>query len=100
MIEKKKSNLNSTLKLKFSPLENKEMLYKLPRLKLKPKLFKLNTYLLLLKRESLMLEENSTQPQEERNKRKNNVNHGEVNMLETLNKELLKLVSSDKLNKS
>lgn len=100
MTEKKKFHHNSTLKLKFSQLENKEMHYKLPSLKLKPKLFKLNTYSLLPKRESSMLEENSTQPQKERNKRKNNVNHGEVNMLETLNKEPLKLVSLDKLNKS
>ena len=48
----------------------------------------------------MMLEENSTQPPEERLPRKLNVKHGELNMLETPNKEPSKSVSSDKSNKS
>lgn len=100
MIEKRKSNLNLTLKPKFSLLENKETLYNLPKLKLKLGSPKLNTCLLLLKRENLMLEENLIQLQKERNKKKNNVKVGEVYMLEILNKEQLKLELLDRLNKS
>lgn len=48
----------------------------------------------------MMQEENSTQPPEEKSPKKLNVKHGELNMLETPNKEPPKLVSSDKSNKS
>jgi hypothetical protein len=97
MTKKRKFNLNSTLKLNSLKSTNKDKPSYQERLILKQNSDKLKSNWLLPRRESMMLEENSTQPLKERLPRKLNVTLGEPNMPETPNKEPSKLASSDKL---